>query len=352
MVIVKKIFLTGLLGVVVAAGFSAWLQYRYLQRPLNLPAGGILYTLDSGASLSHLARDLGAKNIIAMPRMLVIYSRLSGRGRVIKAGEYRLNPGTTLAELLDELERGDVVQYPVTIIEGATVVDILKQLRSQEKLKNDSSPDVNEIPLERLSITGADNKSWEGMFFPDTYYYHAGMSSTQILQQSHRKMQQVLQEEWSQRQPGLPLSNPYEALILASIVEKETGAPEERSQIAGVFIRRLQKKMRLQTDPTVIYGLGPDFDGNLRTLHLQNANNPFNTYRHFGLPPSPIAAPGRAAIHAVLHPAPGEELYFVAKGDGSHYFSSTLEQHQQAVRKYQINQRVKNYSSAPQKKSQ
>ena len=160
-------------------------------------------------------------------------------------------------------------------------------------------------------------------------------------------MQEVLAQEWSQRDPGLPYESPYEALIMASIIERETGLPEEREQISGVFFRRLQKRMRLQTDPTVIYGLGAEFDGNLRRAHLQDDSNPYNTYRHRGLPPSPIALPGRAAIRAALHPAPGDSLYFVARGDGGHVFSTTLEAHERAVRKYQLQRRA-DYRSSPQ----
>jgi UPF0755 protein len=188
----------------------------------------------------------------------------------------------------------------------------------------------------------------EGLFFPDTYTYVRGDSDWSVLQRSHSTMLSVLQEEWQQRASHLPYVDPYDALILASIVERETGLPEERKQISGVFVRRLQKGMPLQTDPTVIYGLGIEFDGNLQRSHLQETSNPYNTYRHPGLPPTPISLPGRAAIHAALHPDAGSSLYFVARGDGGHVFSETLTQHNKAVREYQI-QPGKDYRSTPQR---
>jgi UPF0755 protein len=188
--------------------------------------------------------------------------------------------------------------------------------------------------------------SAEGLFFPDSYRYERGDSDWELLQRAHSALQSVLTQEWAQRAAELPYETPYEALIMASIIEKETGAPEEREQIAGVFVRRLQQGMRLQTDPTVIYGLGESFDGNLLRTHLKDAGNPYNSYRHRGLPPSPIALPGRAAIHAALHPAPGDAMYFVATGDGRHVFSATLAEHQRAVRKYQL-RRKKDYRSSP-----
>jgi len=199
----------------------------------------------------------------------------------------------------------------------------------------------------RFQYPGA-KTNLEGLFFPDTYQYHRGMSMLDILSQSHQRLLQVLDEEWQQRAEGLPYSSPYAALIMASLVEKETGVPSERRTIAGVFVRRLKNKMRLQTDPTVIYGLGQSFDGNLRSRHLKDEKNLYNTYRHFGLPPTPIATVGREAIYAALHPEAGKSLYFVAKGDGSHYFSETLAEHNKAVRHYQIEKRRKDYVSSPQ----
>jgi UPF0755 protein len=189
-------------------------------------------------------------------------------------------------------------------------------------------------------------ESAEGQFFPDTYHYDRGASDWQILQRAYDAMQQALAEEWSERAAGLPYETPYEALIMASIIERETGLDEERGEIAGVFVRRLQKGMRLQTDPTVIYGLGPAFDGNLTRRHLADESNPFNTYRHGGLPPAPIALPGRASIRAALQPEDGDALFFVARGDGGHVFSATLAEHERAVRKYQLSRR-EDYRSSP-----
>ncbi|WP_269473252.1 endolytic transglycosylase MltG [Kineobactrum salinum] len=186
----------------------------------------------------------------------------------------------------------------------------------------------------------------EGLFLPETYRFERGTSDLDILARAHRAMLAALTEEWELRAPDLPYETPYEALIMASIIERETGVPDERQQIAGVFVRRLQRGMRLQTDPTTIYGLGTAFDGNLVRSHLRDGDNIYNTYRHHGLPPTPIALPGRAALHAALQPAEGDSLYFVARGDGSHEFNSTLEGHERAVRKYQLERR-ENYRSRP-----
>ncbi|MGJ8687866.1 MAG: endolytic transglycosylase MltG, partial [Spongiibacteraceae bacterium] len=187
----------------------------------------------------------------------------------------------------------------------------------------------------------------EGLFFPDSYEYIRGDSNVEILRRSYKRLTDILMDEWQGRDTSVPYSNPYEALIMASIVERETGAPEERAMIAGVFVRRLKMGMRLQTDPTIIYGLGERYDGNLRKSHLLDATNRYNTYQHHGLPPTPIALVGREAIHAALHPADSKNLYFVAKGDGSHRFSATLDAHEAAVREFQINKRKRNYRSAP-----
>ena len=186
----------------------------------------------------------------------------------------------------------------------------------------------------------------EGFFFPDSYHYARGATDWDIVQRAHAQMRAILEQEWQGRAEDLPYETPYEALIMASIIERETGLPAEREEIAGVFVRRLLLGMRLQTDPTVIYGLGSNFDGNLKRKHLADKGNPYNSYRHSGLPPTPIALPGRADIHAALHPAAGDTLYFVARGDGGHVFSATLAEHEQAVRKYQL-RRKKNYRSSP-----
>jgi UPF0755 protein len=242
------------------------------------------------------------------------------------------------------LQRGDVIRYKVTLPEGITLamaLDILAQQHYLDKtLTGPSDPRI----LEMI----APHSHPEGLFFPDTYDYARNDADWSILQRSHLAMNAVLQEEWDQRAPSLPYETPYEALIMASIIERETGASQEREQISGVFVRRLQHGMLLQTDPTVIYGLGIAFDGNLQRKDLLEDSNSYNTYRHPGLPPTPIALPGRAAIRAALHPDARNSLYFVARGDGGHVFSDTLKEHNRAVRAYQL-QRSENYRSTPER---
>lgn len=329
--------------VLLLAAYIGWKQLQvYLDAPLAIEAPGIEYSLKRGDTLSAMAHSLAQRGVLKQPRWLTLYSRITGRGHSIKAGDYWLAPGLTARQLLQRLEAGDIMYFQVTLVEGWTLTQVYDHLQNQPRLNK-----LLQFPVTAAQL-GIDWKgSLEGMLFPDTYRFHSGDSDKSILLQAWRRMQTVLNEEWQQRESGLPYDEPYEALIMASLVEKETGYAPERPLIAGVFVRRLQKNMRLQTDPTVIYGLGAEFDGNLRSRHLKDAGNTFNTYRHHGLPPTPIALAGREAIHAALHPAQGSSLYFVAKGDGSHYFSDTLEEHQRAVRQYQINQRKKNYSSSP-----
>jgi UPF0755 protein len=225
-----------------------------------------------------------------------------------------------------------VIQYPLTLVEGRTFRQALAVIASDPVLVADIGALTDEEIIARIGHPGVHP---EGRLFPDTYLFPRGMGALDLVKRAYGRMEAVLAEEWDKRAPGLPFKDPYEALILASIVEKETGLAAERPEIAGVFVRRMQKGMRLQTDPTVIYGLGAAFDGNLRRVDL-TTDTPYNTYTRGGLPPTPIALPGREAIHAVLHPAAGDSLYFVAKGDGSHAFSATLDEHNRAVRRYQL----------------
>jgi UPF0755 protein len=265
---------------------------------------------------------------------LEILARLDGSARRIRAGEYRLPAGMAPDALLALLVSGQVLQYPLTIVEGWSVRDLLSNLRNDPiLLQTLEGLDGAEIMV-RL---GRPDMHPEGRFLPDTYHFPRGATDLAFLQRAMQAMDSVLAAEWERRAPGLPLETPEQALVLASIVEKETSLAEERARVAGVFVRRLQIGMRLQTDPTVIYGLGEGFDGNLRRRDLQ-ADTDYNTYTRSGLPPTPIALPGRAAIHASLHPAAGDELYFVARGDGSHHFSRTLSEHNAAVRRYQLQQ--------------
>ena len=336
----KKALLLLTCCLLLLAGGAVVAAWQWWDTPVEPPA--TVLRVDSGSSLSSVARDLADLGALQWPRAWLLAARLQGVDASIKQGEYRLDRPRSPRELLDMLVSGQVLQYSVTLPEGITLAEALATLQQQEPLQ----PLLDGVRDARLLALISPFSEPEGLFFPDTYVYTRGQTDLEILSLAHRRMLAVLDEAWQGRDEGLPYESPYDALVMASIVEKETGVPEERERIAGVFVRRLQKNMRLQTDPTVIYGLGPDYNGNLRRRHLTDTANLFNTYRHGGLPPTPIALPGKAAVQAAVHPAPGEELYFVAKGDGSHQFSSTIEEHTLAVRQYQL-QRRKDYRSAP-----
>lgn len=314
---------------------------QFLQAPLNIEEPFIL-EVKPGQSLSKTDSDLYSQGVLPVPKALNLYMRLNGKAKMIKAGEYRIGVGTSLFALADLLVSGQVIHYQVALIEGLTIKQVIESLNKQEKLISDISLDqVSEL----MSLIGKSGHP-EGMFYPDTYDYIKGTKTSDILKRANKRLDAVLKQEWLNKASGLPYKTAYEALIMASIVEKETGQESEREDISGVFVRRLNKKMRLQTDPTVIYGLQDQYRGNITRKHLRQYTA-YNTYRISGLPPTPIALAGRAAINAALHPKKGSALYFVARGDGSHYFSNTLKEHQQAVRKYQIFARKKNYQSAP-----
>lgn len=319
---------------------------QFLNEPLALSQTRE-YIVPKGSTLGLVARDLHGQQVLQHPTWWLLYARVNRRGRSIHAGDYLLEPGTTPLDLLDILERGKVRTYSVTLVEGWTLAQARAALARDAHLRQTLSGVSAEQLFAALRIDDAPTLHPEGWFFPDTYVFSSETEDRDILRQAYRRMQQVLANEWAQRNPDLPYRSAYDALIMASIVEKETGAIGERAEIAGVFVRRLQKSMLLQTDPTVIYGLGESFDGNLRRRDLDDAANAFNTYARPGLPPTPIALPGAAAIRAALQPAAGDALYFVARGDGSHQFSATLDQHEQAVKKFQM-QRRSNYRSRPQ----
>jgi len=324
------------LALLVFAGAAAvlWLKLdydRFLATPLAVETP-VVFEIQRGDSLRGVARRLAAEGWLDRPQYLVWLGRESGLAGRIQPGEYRIEPDTRPRVLLERFARGAVIQYPVTIVEGWTVPQLRAYLRELDFLQHtlEGVPDVD-----LLQTLGLPPGHPEGRFLPDTYHFPRGTPDRAVLRRAYRAMAEYLAQAWEGRDPDLPLETPYEALILASIVEKETGLASERPQIAGVFIRRLKRGMRLQTDPTVIYGMGADFDGNIRRRDLRR-DTPYNTYTRKGLPPTPIALPGRAAIDAVLHPAPGDALYFVARGDGSHQFSATLAEHNRAVRKYQL----------------
>lgn len=325
-----------LVVILAAAGYWLWHDYqRFRSAPLQISGMGINYQVKPGTSLMEVASDLSGKGILRQPFYLRALALDMGVSNKIKAGEYLILAKTTPEMLLDQLVRGKVLEYSLTLIEGWTFKQALAAVRNHPMIVQTLASLSTDQIMERLGYPGVYP---EGRFFPDTYLFPRGTTDAGVLKRSYQRMEKVLAEEWQGRADGLPVKTPYEALILASIIEKETGVADERTQVAGVFTRRLQKKMRLQTDPTVIYGMGDAYDGNIRRKDLR-ADTPYNTYVHSGLTPTPIALPGRKAIHAALHPADGDALYFVATGQGGHYFSATLKEHNQAVQKYQINRK-------------
>ncbi|MCU7923626.1 MAG: endolytic transglycosylase MltG [Candidatus Thiodiazotropha sp. (ex Dulcina madagascariensis)] len=310
-----------------------WMEYEgFITRPMTLPQGGINYVLEPGATIRGLADDLRQREILDKPLLLRFIARWSGQAGELKAGEYHLPQGTTPRVLLDILTSSRVVQHALTIIEGWTFKQMMAAVRRHPALQQTLQEMRDEQIMQRLALGDLHP---EGHFYPDTYHFPLGTTDAEFLKRAYQRMEKTLEQAWRGRDKGLPLKTPYEALILASIIERETGLPEERGKIAGVFVRRLRRGMRLQTDPSVIYGMGEAYDGNIRKRDLLR-DTPYNTYIHKGLTPTPIALPSGAAIHAALHPEDGNQLYFVATGDGGHHFSTTLEEHNKAVRKYQL----------------
>ena len=330
-----QLFILLLLVAVFAAIIMLGRYQQFSDTALDIPGQEILYSVPPGSSLNKLAHDLHARNIIQYPRLLILLGRQMDAARRLQAGEYILQQGLTPRTLLEQLVAGKVNQYELTLIEGHTFREMLQRIHADPVLVHTLS---DETDAEIMDLLGRPGQHPEGRFLPDTYYFTRGMTDVEFLARAMRAMSDQLTIEWEGREEGLPFESADEALILASIVEKETGAVEERPIIAGVFVRRLQKGMRLQTDPTVIYGMGDSFDGNIRKRDLLK-DTPYNTYTREGLPPTPIAMPGTDAIHAVLHPASGKSLYFVAMGEGKHYFSTTLKQHNLAVDKFQRNKK-------------
>lgn len=318
-----------LVSLVVAA-----LAYGWTQRPLPLALDGeqvLDVTIPPGSSAQGTARTLQQAGVQVPAGVLGLWLRLSGQARKIKAGSYELAEGTTPAQLLDKLVRGEQAVRRVTLVEGWNYRQVLQALRAADHLYYDLP--ANPAPRALMQTLGLPATHPEGRFFPDTYVYPKNATASSVLQQAAAAMDAQLAQAWAQRAPGLPLRSPDEALILASLVEKETGQAADRAQIAAVFVNRLRIGMRLQTDPSVIYGLGAAFNGNLRKRDLQ-ADTPYNTYTRAGLPPTPIALPGADALHAATHPANSQALYFVARGDGSSQFSRTLDEHNRAVQRY------------------
>lgn len=320
--------------------------WNYMQTPAHNLVPGFEFEVEQGASLRTVADDLADRQVLGWPRLFTLWGRVTGSAGRIKAGVYELESGITLAEILQLMEEGKVRLYPVTILEGWTIAELLAELRASPAIVSTLDPAAPDLePLLRDGV--ADSAHPEGRFFPDTYMVPRNTPDTALLKQANELLAAKLMAAWDSRQPDLPLANPYELLILASIVEREAALDSERAQIAGVFIRRLQRGMRLQTDPTVIYGLGDEFDGDLTRKHLVT-DTPYNTYTRSGLPPTPIGLPGDASLRAAAHPEPGEALFFVAsgKGDGSHVFSATLAEHNAAVAAYLRLQRAQRAPNA------
>ncbi len=332
----KKILIILLSLVILVSGvlgFAYVYMQRFVESPLNIVEDTTL-DLIPGTSVSKLAQELKGRDWLSRPELLVLYTRWRGDAGRIRAGEYDVPKQTTPKQLLDLLVEGQVKLHSVTVVEGWTFAQMLDALQTHPSIK----PELKGLEAHQvMAELGYSGEHPEGRFFPDTYRFPKGSSDKAILKQAYERMAGHLSDAWSDRIEGLPLKTPYEALILASIVEKETGLDSERPEIAGVFVRRLNKKMRLQTDPTVIYGMGDAYDGNIRRRDL-NRDTPYNTYTRGGLTPTPIALPGLQSIEAVMHPADGTTLYFVAtgKGDGSHYFSDTLAEHERAVQRYLV----------------
>ena len=316
---------------------------NFRNAPINVEGDGLRYEIKKGDNLTRVSKNLYLANVIEHPRYLVLLGKFKGQANNIKTGEYLFEPGTTTSQLLDQIVKGSTIQYSATIVEGWNIWEMMAALQQNEYLEHTLKGLKPGQIMEKLGKPG---EHPEGRFLPDTYHFPKGTTDVAFLKRAYEAMETVLAEEWEKRQPNLPLKTPYEALILASIVEKETAVPSERNAIAGVFVRRLNKRMRLQTDPTVIYGIGENFDGNIRKKDLVT-DTPYNTYRRHGLTPTPIAMPGVDAIRAALNPADGDALYFVARGDGSHEFSATLKQHNNAVIKYQLKGKPRPFSSMP-----
>lgn len=324
-----------LLALLLLLGATALVLWRALDRQMDQPsaaAAPVRIDVMPGSSLRSILQRLQQQHALSHPRLVQLYLRLRGEVPRVQAGTYEIAPHSSARAVLQQLAAGKVVLESLTIVEGWTVAQMRRALDAHAGVLHQ----LRGLSPEQIMVAlGHPGQAAEGRFFPDTYRFAAGTSDRRILEQAYARMQSELHDGWAGRAPGLPLANPEQALILASIVEKETGREDERAQVAAVFINRLRRGMRLQSDPTVIYGLGERYDGNIHTRDLQR-DTPYNTYTRAGLPPTPIALPGAAALHATLHPADSAALYFVAtgNGDGSHHFSATLAEHEQALRAY------------------
>ena len=325
--LIKKLITLGLFLAAVSGGVFYWL----VSSPLKLKSDPVEFHIASGSGMRAVAGEIASAGVVINPWVLIVLGRVLRVETSIKAGSYEISRGASTLDLLKKLTRGDVTQTEIAFIEGWTFHQMRERLDAHPDLRHDSKG----LPeSEIMRLIGAPERFAEGLFFPDTYLVSKKSSDIDVLGRAYRTMQRHLAREWSARATRLPYGNAYQALIMASIVEKETGRDQDRPLVAAVFINRLRQGMLLQTDPTVIYGIGGGFDGNLRKSDLL-ADTPYNTYVRGGLPPTPIAMPGIASIQAALHPAQSQAVFFVARGDGSSQFSATLEEHNQAVNRYQ-----------------
>jgi UPF0755 protein len=319
-----------LLAFAAALGFAGWMLWFALS-PVKIGASPLEFSIRQGSALRGAARQIVDAGVVMPAWKFILLARASGHQGRIKAGSYQISAGVTPFQILRKITQGEFAQADVVLIEGWTFKQLRAALDSHPELKHDSAG-VSDADI--MAKLGDPDVAAEGMFFPDTYIFAKGDSDFAVLARAHRAMRKRLQAAWEQREPKLPLETPYEALILASIVEKETGLATDRHMVAAVFVNRLRLGMRLQTDPSVIYGMGDKYAGNLRKRDLTN-DHPFNTYTRAGLPPHPIAMPGAAALEATLHPAKSDALYFVSRGDGTSEFSRNLSDHNRAVTRYQ-----------------
>jgi UPF0755 protein len=332
MAFIKKLLVTGVIvSVAAVAGFSYWAK-----SPLDTGGKPIEFSIAPGSGVGAAAQQMAKAGVPVNPQLFNILARVTGEAGRIKAGSYELKPETSPRRLLSQLVRGEFAQEAITIVEGWTFRQMRAAIAGHERLRHDTVKLSDEELMQKIST---EYKAPEGLFFPDTYLFAKGSSELEIYKKAHQAMLKHLQAAWEGRDPSLPYKTPYEALTMASIIEKETGQKSERNMIAGVFVNRLRTGMMLQTDPAVIYGMGERFAGDIRKKDLQT-DTPYNTYTRAGLPPTPIALPGIGSLHAALAPAKTQALYFVARGDGTSQFSDNLNDHNRAVNQYQrrINQ--------------
>jgi UPF0755 protein len=316
-------------GLLIASGSFA---LNYLRSSLPSASAGIVFEVRSGSSLASVNRQLAELGIIEHPQIFGLWARYQGVADRIKAGEYAVGAGQSPAQLLADMVAAKTIQYRLTLVEGWTFAQALAEIHRNPQI----SKTLTEKSIEQISHEmGLSVSNPEGLIFPDTYFFTAKTRDLEILRRANDRLEEMLNEAWEQRLGALPYASPYEALTMASIIEKESGASSERGDIAGVFVRRLELGMRLQSDPTVIYGMADSYEGDIRSADLRQLT-PYNTYRVNGLPPTPIALAGLDSIRAALNPLSGDALYFVAKGDGTHYFSSSLEEHNSAVARFQL----------------